>query len=149
MCISIDCDSNQKLKELVDQIERSKDINDNPFISFYKAIIHFEINELDRFLIKSNNKVETFIQQVKSKLKNIKNVSNNFPSEYCVIDCLKYENLDEINFVNAFVDLIEKNFEQSLRNFANYENCGSMGTNIPIKQYFKLIALNGFIENRK
>ena len=134
---------------MVDQIERSKDINDNPFISFYKAIIHFEINELDRFLIKSNNKVETFIQQVKSKLKNIKNVSNNFPSEYCVIDCLKYENLDEINFVNAFVDLIEKNFEQSLRNFANYENCGSMGTNIPIIQYFKLIALNGLIEKEK
>ena len=132
-----------------DQFDALHSINDNPFFSYYNAIICFEINELDRFLLKSNQKVETFINQGTNKLKNSKVIAKHRPREYDVINCLKFENFDEINFIDAFVSFIKKDYEKSMIKFTEYEKQGSLDTRKPIKQYFKLIAFNSLIEKDK
>jgi tetratricopeptide (TPR) repeat protein len=145
----INFDNNEKLKELYKQINETV-INTNPVILFYKALIYYEINEFDRFLMTPNANVENLIDQAQKRFKTSNEIESIVQTEYRHIQYLKYENFDQIHFMNGFACFIKKQFEKAVKKFCDYEREYSKNdTSRTINQFYKLLAFNSLIEQTK
>ena len=142
-------DNNDKLKDLYKQINETV-VHANPVILFYKALMHYEINEYERFLMTSNTNVENLIDQAQKRYKSSNERENTHQTEYSHIQCLKYENFDQIDFITGFACFVKKQYEKAVKKLADYEKeCSKNDTSRVINQFYKLLAFNSLVEQTK